>query len=56
MITRDLTTLEFDPNVEPFRTLKQMHANEKGKPVFGIHLVSQNSGVIRLGDQVLIKS
>lgn len=56
MITRDLTTLELDPNVEPFRTLKQMHANEKGKPVFGIHLVPQNSGVIRLGDQVLIKS
>ncbi|WP_150538631.1 MOSC domain-containing protein [Actinobacillus vicugnae] len=56
MITRDLNTLELDPNLEPFRTLKQKHTNEKGKPVFGIHLVPQNSGIIRVGDQVLIKS
>lgn len=56
MITRDLTTSELDPNVEPFRTLKQKHANEYGKPVFGIHLVPQNGGIIRVGDQVLIKS
>lgn len=55
LITRDLTTLELDPKAEPFRTLKEKHCNEKGKPVFGIHLVPQNSGVIRVGDEIIIK-
>lgn len=55
LITRDLNTLELDPNAEPFRTLKQKHSNEKGKPVFGIHLVPQNSDIIRLGDIITIK-
>lgn len=55
LITRNLSTLELDPQAEPFRTLKQKHTNDKGKPIFGIHLVPQNSGVIRVGDPVIIK-
>ncbi|QIM66416.1 Fe-S protein [Mannheimia granulomatis] len=55
LITRDLTTLELDPQAEPFRTLKQKHTNEQGKPIFGIHLVPQNSGVIRVGDAISVK-
>ncbi|AMW17464.1 MOSC domain-containing protein [Glaesserella parasuis] len=54
LITRDPQTLELDPNAEPFRTLKQHHTNEKGKPIFGVHLVPQTSGVIRVGDYVTI--
>lgn len=56
MITRNLETLELDSNAEPFRTLKKKHANEKGKPVFGIHLIPQNSGVIRVGDDILVEA
>lgn len=55
LITRDLATLELDPQAEPFRTLKQKHTDEKGKPIFGIHLVPQNSGVIRVGDEIVVK-
>lgn len=55
LITRNLSTLELDPQAEPFRTLKQKHTNDKGKPIFGIHLVPQNSGVIRVGDPIIIK-
>lgn len=55
LITRDLTILELDPQAEPFRTLKQKHTDEKGKPIFGIHLVPQNSGVIRVGDEIVVK-
>lgn len=54
LVTRNPHTLELDPNVEPFRTLKQHHTNEQGKPIFGIHLVPQNSGVIRCGDTVKV--
>ena len=52
LITRDIQTLELDPKAEPFRTLKQHHTNEKGKPIFGIHLIPENSGVIRIGDAI----
>ncbi|MGX2974141.1 MOSC domain-containing protein [Ursidibacter arcticus] len=54
LITRNLDTLELDPKAEPFRTLKQHHTNEKGKPLFGIHLVPENSGVIRVGDTITL--
>lgn len=54
LITRDTQTLELDPKAEPFRTLKQHHTNDKGKPIFGIHLVPENSGVIRVGDTLSI--
>ncbi|MCK3654365.1 Fe-S protein [Pasteurellaceae bacterium Macca] len=50
LITRDLATLTLDPNAEPFRTLKQHHTNAQGKPIFGVHLVPKNSGIIRVGD------
>ncbi|MFA9499636.1 MOSC domain-containing protein [Mannheimia sp. E30BD] len=56
LITRDLNSFELDPKAEPFRTLKQHHCDEKGKPVFGIHLVPQSSGVIRVGDKITVKS
>lgn len=54
LITRHPTTLELDPKAEPFRALKQHHTNEKGKPIFGIHLVPKNSGAIRVGDFITI--
>lgn len=54
LITRDLRTLVLDPQSEPFRTLKQHHTNQQGKPIFGVHLVPQNSGVIRVGDPIII--
>lgn len=54
MITRDLHTLELEPNVEPFRTLKMRHANAAGKPVFGVHFVPENQGLIRLNDPVIL--
>ncbi|MDO4698125.1 MAG: MOSC domain-containing protein [Pasteurellaceae bacterium] len=54
LITRNVQTLELDPTSEPFRTLKQQHTNENGKPIFGIHLVPENSGVIRVGDKVQV--
>lgn len=56
LITRDLKTLELDPKAEPFRTLKKQHSDERGKPVFGIHLIPQNSGVIRVGDIITIST
>ncbi|WP_373818067.1 MOSC domain-containing protein [Glaesserella sp.] len=54
LITRDVHTLALDPKAEPFRTLKQQHTNENGKPIFGIHLVPENSGVIRVGDSITL--
>ncbi|OOH91342.1 MOSC domain-containing protein [Pasteurellaceae bacterium 15-036681] len=54
LITRNLETLELDPQAEPLRTLKQQHTNEQGKPIFGIHLVPENSGIIRVGDSINI--
>ncbi|MDH2997237.1 Fe-S protein [Pasteurellaceae bacterium LFhippo2] len=54
LITRNLENLELDPKSEPLRTLKQHHTNEQGKPIFGIHLVPENSGVIRVGDSINI--
>ncbi|KMK50887.1 Fe-S protein [[Actinobacillus] muris] len=54
MITRHPHTLALDPKVEPFRTLKQYHTNEHGKPIFGVHLVPKNSGVIRVGDHLTL--
>lgn len=54
MITRDLNTYLLDEKAEPFRTLKQQHTNENGKPIFGVHLVPKNSGIIRLGDSIHI--
>lgn len=54
LITRNLSTLELDPQAEPFRTLKQKHTNNKENLFFGIHLVPQNSGIIRVGDTITI--
>lgn len=52
MITRNLHSFELDPESEPFRTLKKQHTNEQGKPIFGIHLVPLNSGMIRVGEKL----
>lgn len=54
MITRDLQTHELNPHVEPFRTLKTHHTNARGKPIFGIHLIPQNSGIVRVGDTLQV--
>lgn len=54
LITRNPQTLELDSKSEPFRTLKNQHTNEQGKPIFGIHLIPENSGVIRLSDHVTL--
>lgn len=54
MITRDLNTLELDPKAEPLRTLKKYHTNDIGKPIFGVYLVPENSGVIRLNDPIIL--
>lgn len=54
LITRNLHTLALDKNVEPFRTLKQHHTNEMGKPIFGVYLVPENRGVVRLGDPIIL--
>lgn len=56
MITRDPMTVELDQKAEPFRTLKKHHTNEKGQPIFGIHLVPRNSGIIRVGDKLSVIS
>ena len=52
LIARDPDTLIENPKLEPFRTLKKVHKNEEGKPLFGINLVPLNEGVIQVGDQV----
>lgn len=54
MITRDVQQATLSPSAEPLRTLKQHHTNDRGKPIFGIHLVPINSGVIRVGDVVTV--
>ncbi|QLB21377.1 Fe-S protein [Vespertiliibacter pulmonis] len=54
MITRDLNTLELNSAAEPLKTLKKYHTNDLGKPIFGIHLVPENSGVIRLNDSIIL--
>lgn len=54
LITRDPQTLALEPQAEPFRSLKKHHTNEKGKPIFGIHLIPENEGVIRVTDRVEI--
>lgn len=52
LTTRNLTSGELDAKAEPFRTLKKLHTNEKGEPIFGINLIPLNSGVIQIGDKV----
>lgn len=52
MTTRNLNTLELDLAAEPFRTLKKYHTSENGKPIFGIHLVPLNSGIIQVGEKL----
>ncbi|MFC0324022.1 MOSC domain-containing protein [Gallibacterium melopsittaci] len=54
LTTRNLETGELDPKCEPFRTLKKIHTNEKGEPLFGINLIPLNSGMVRVGDVVEI--
>src|SRR5699024_1430411 len=45
LTTRNLQSGELDAKCEPFRTLKKMHTNADGEPLFGINLVPLNSGV-----------
>ncbi|OBW94048.1 Fe-S protein [Gallibacterium genomosp. 3] len=52
LTTRNLSTGELEPKCEPFRTLKKIHKNAEGAPLFGINLIPLNSGVVRVGDNV----
>ncbi|MFC0308544.1 MOSC domain-containing protein [Gallibacterium trehalosifermentans] len=54
LTTRNLKTGELEAKCEPFRTLKKIHTNEKGAPLFGINLIPLNSGMIRVGNPVEI--
>lgn len=54
LTTRNLQSGELDAKCEPFRTLKKMHTNADGEPLFGINLVPLNSGVVRVGDKVTV--
>lgn len=52
LTTRNPHNAEMHPKMEPFRTLKKINPNEKGKPLFGINLIPLNSGVIYVGDEI----
>ncbi|MGY6772412.1 MOSC domain-containing protein [Gallibacterium sp. ZY190522] len=54
LTTRNLQSGELDAKCEPFRTLKKIHTNADGEPLFGINLVPINSGVVRVGDEVVV--
>ncbi|PJG86537.1 MOSC domain-containing protein [Conservatibacter flavescens] len=54
LTSRDPETGLNHEKLEPFRTLKKYHCNEKGEPIFGIHLLPTNTGIIRVGDTVKI--
>ncbi|MGC7590126.1 MOSC domain-containing protein [Bisgaard Taxon 46] len=52
LTTRNPHNAEMHPKMEPFRTLKKINPNEKGKPLFGVNLIPLNSGVIYVGDEI----
>ncbi|MGV6989263.1 MOSC domain-containing protein [Testudinibacter sp. P80/BLE/0925] len=54
LTTRNPQTAELQPKAEPFRTLKKYFADADGQPVFGTNLVPLNSGIIKLGDPLLV--
>lgn len=54
LTTRDPQTAELQPKAEPFRTLKKHFADADGQPVFGTNLVPLNSGIIKIGDPLLV--
>lgn len=54
LTARNPDSLQLHPALEPFRTLKQRHCNAQGKPIFGIHLIPQQNGVIRINDTVTV--
>ncbi|MEE6031081.1 MOSC domain-containing protein [Avibacterium paragallinarum] len=54
LTTRNPTTNQADPKMEPFRTLKKLNRNEQGAPLFGINLIPLNTGIIRVNDEVKI--
>lgn len=56
LTTRDPDTLQLEPQMEPFRSLKKINPNAEGKPLFGINLMPLNSGVIRVGDKIEVIS
>ncbi|MDH3001613.1 Fe-S protein [Chelonobacter oris] len=56
LTSRDPQTAELQAKMEPFRTLKKHFADADGQPVFGTNLVPLNSGIIRVGDPLVILS
>lgn len=52
LITRNPQTFELDPASEPLRALKKKHTDSHGKPIFGVYLIPQGIGIIKLGDDV----
>ena len=56
LTTRDPDTNLLDPKMEPFRSLKKLNSNIEGHPVFGIHLLPLNSGIIKIGDEINVLS
>lgn len=54
LITRHPDDHQLDSKMEPLRTLKKYFTDEEGNPIFGIHLIPLNTGVIRRGDPVKI--
>ncbi|MGR6981445.1 MOSC domain-containing protein [Testudinibacter sp. P27/CKL/0425] len=54
LTTRNPHTAELQPKMEPFRTLKKHFSDADGQPVFGTNLVPLNSGIIKIGDPLLI--
>ncbi|WP_424405729.1 MOSC domain-containing protein [Pasteurella sp. PK-2025] len=54
LTTRHPDNAQMDPKMEPFRTLKKINTNDQGKPLFGINLIPQNTGIIRVNDPVIL--
>ncbi|SMB80427.1 hypothetical protein SAMN05660772_01621 [Pasteurella testudinis DSM 23072] len=54
LTARNAQTAELHAKMEPFRTLKKHFADDNGQPVFGTNLVPLNSGIIKVGDPLLV--
>ncbi len=54
MVNTDPEQAARDPELPVLQTLKQYHANEKGEALFGMNLIPENTGHLRVGDPVEI--
>jgi uncharacterized protein YcbX len=53
--TINVNTLEYDPDFEPVRTLKEIHGDTK-RGFFGLWAHHLKLGTVRLGDKVIVQS